>query len=462
MSDNSVIILPHQKSFLDATEAFPALFGGVGNGKTTAGCWAAIEHCAMNKENLFLVGRLTYPELNDSTKEVFLNELSKFYAPHHYKHDKSKNSIELLHNKSKIIFRHLDNAASILSMNLGGFYIDQAEEIEEDVFNTLMTRLRRKNIKHRQGYITGNPEFGSWVYYKYGLDKIEPTAEFNYSCDNKYYRMINVATRANRDNLPSDYEEQIASGVSAEYFDRFVGANWWVADTCVFNVSKVNGILNLPSIEMVFISLDPAISKEKEACDTGISVLGVGSDGHFYDLEHIGEQLSFFETLERITGLLKKYTNCKYITVENNGYQDALREACQRYYKDVYVLSVRANKDKSIRAKAVSHIIEAGLFHTNDKALISEMGAYKPNSRSRKKRDRVDALVHNLKAIQQYAPTVFNKAVVNPVDALNGVSQNDFEKFRRKVLHQEYHRTSESGVDNYDALEAGLYDNDTY
>ena len=51
-------------------------------------------------------------------------------------------------------------------------------------------------------------------------------------------------------------------------------------------------------------------------------------------------------------------------------------------------------------------IIDAGKFRTNDKALISEMTAFRPDAKGKEKKDRVDALVHALTMVQKYAPVI--------------------------------------------------------
>ncbi|MBK7546268.1 MAG: hypothetical protein IPI56_11090 [Elusimicrobia bacterium] len=48
-------------------------------------------------------------------------------------------------NKSEILFRHLEEIHGVVqNMNLGWFWIEQAEELETDeTFNVLRGRLRR-------------------------------------------------------------------------------------------------------------------------------------------------------------------------------------------------------------------------------------------------------------------------------------------------------------------------------
>ena len=117
MTASTLKLGKHQCRFIDSKAKFVGLFGGVGNGKTLAGALKIIELAANHPNNLCLIGRLTYRELNDSTKEMTLTWLRRLYPANAWKENKSDNSIEFW-NKSKIIFRHLDEPANILSMNL--------------------------------------------------------------------------------------------------------------------------------------------------------------------------------------------------------------------------------------------------------------------------------------------------------------------------------------------------------
>jgi predicted phage terminase large subunit-like protein len=409
---SKLVLSPHQCKFLDAQEPYVGLFGGMGNGKTLVACLKAIELSTAYPHNLGLVGRLTYRELSDSTQEMFLTQLRRFCAPDSWKLNKSDNSIEFW-NKSKVIFRHLDEPANILSMNLGWFYIDQAEEIDEEVFLTLQGRLRRENIPNYKGMVTGNPKPLTWSYYKFGIDKVpdevvaKDIKQIGYHTNIiGNYKMITAPTMANAKNLPGDYVANLQESYSPEWFDRFVNGAWGVFEGSIFDVTKIQGFQDLPTIRMVVSGVDPAISKSKAACNTAISTLGIGADGNIYDLETIAGKWSFLETLEQIKKLVTRQQP-RFIAVEDTAYQAALVEACQSElsdHKEIMVENAKADRDKFRRAKAVSHIISKGLFRTNNKELMAEIAAFDADDKSSVRKDRVDAMVHALHMIQKYAP----------------------------------------------------------
>ncbi len=399
-----IVLNPFQRSFVDAKEQYVGLFGGVGNGKTFGACLKIIELSTMYPNNLCLVGRLTYPELRDSTREVFLTVLKKIYPSTAFTFNKAENSLTFW-NGSTVIFRHLDDFANLLSMNLGAFYLDQAEEIDEEVFLTLQSRLRRQGIPKLKGLVTGNPKGFNWIYYRFGMDHANDAENWKHG-DN--YRMIVAPTIANADNLPANYIAQLKESYSPEWYARYVMGSWDAFEGQIFDMTKVQGYDKLPEIKFVATACDPAISKGEGACNTAFTTLGFAEDGHIYDLETIAGKWSFLETLEEAKRVISRQKP-RYLGVESVAYQKALFEACHRYFPDIKVIDLKADKDKFRRAKSVSHIIAKGLFHTNNRELMNEMTAFDPDADGKEKKDRVDALVHCLHLIQSYAPTFFEK-----------------------------------------------------
>ena len=444
---------PYQQLFVDAREQYVGLFGGVGNGKTLGASLKMIELMTNEPNNLGLIGRLTYPELRDSTRESFLGVLTKLYPKNAYVFNKAENSLTFWNN-STIIFRHLDNPANLLSLNLGAFYIDQAEEVDEDAFLTLQSRLRRQNIKNIKGLITGNPCGYNWVYYKFGLDKYPGQYDVVH---NQYYRMISAPTIANASNLPVNYIDQLKNSYSPEWFNRYVMGDWGAFEGQIFNVAQIKPMpATLPRMKGIFTACDPAISKDDDACNTAFCTLGVGVDGHVYDLETIAGRWSFLETLDIASALLKRQRS-QYLGVENVGYQRALAEACRKYFPDVMVIDLKADKDKFRRARAVSHIIQKGLFHTEDKDLISELTAFDPDGKGKAKKDRVDAMVHALGMVQKYAPI----EIELPVNEFKGMTEA--ERFRILARREVFRGLAGEGHERvFNGAQYGIIDEECY
>lgn len=201
-----------QSEFLYAPQRYPAYFGGFGNGKTLAGCWRGLLYSLYQPGNVGVVGRLTYPELRDSTRRTFLEIAAPFQAGW-----KEQENLLTVHcvggGTSQVMFRHMDDLERLLSMNLGWFYLDQAEELPEEAFLTLAGRLRLAGVKQRSGWITGNPAGHDWIYRRWKAEKAED------------YRLIEATTMENP-HLPADYVENLLKNYPEHWVKRYVYGSW--------------------------------------------------------------------------------------------------------------------------------------------------------------------------------------------------------------------------------------------
>lgn len=183
-----------QEMFWESEARFLLFSGGLGCGKSMIMLLRAIFECMSQDNNYFLLGRSTYQEIYD----VLLKEFMEICHPTWIKDfRKTPHPTVTLHTfngkSSEIIFRNLDKMSQgeLLGLNLGGFGIDQAEDIPEAVFLTLKGRLRRSGIRHRV-FMTSNPKL-SWLYRAF---KQHPE-------DN--YQLIEASTLENEKNLPAEY-----------------------------------------------------------------------------------------------------------------------------------------------------------------------------------------------------------------------------------------------------------------
>lgn len=209
-----------QKQFVTTTSQYSCMSGGFGSGKTVAGCMRALLLSSYPK-NRGVIGRLTYPELVHTTQKSFFEICPpEYYDPKQGGQWKPSERYLRLINGSEILFFHLDNVSEkeLLSLNIGWFYIDQAEEISERVFQILQSRLRLNTVPNRYGFITCNPEPGNWIYkrFKEPYEKGTPTKNFflvdTASYDNPY--------------LPPDYIKQLLASYPDAMAKRYIEGRW--------------------------------------------------------------------------------------------------------------------------------------------------------------------------------------------------------------------------------------------
>lgn len=214
-------LLPKQREFVLNKKKYSCFSGGYGSGKTYAGCSRALMLSTLYENNVGLIGRLTYPELRSTTRKTFFE-----ITPPSYYDDReggvwktSENYLRLI-NGSEIYFMHLDTVSEseLRSLNLGWFYIDQAEEISSRVWDVLISRLRLANVPRRFGFITCNPDPTTWIYEKFKRPQDEGRIEKDYS--------IVESTSYENPYLPEGYAEGLEKSYDPEIAARYIYGRW--------------------------------------------------------------------------------------------------------------------------------------------------------------------------------------------------------------------------------------------
>lgn len=177
--------LEKQMDFLSSDKSIVLYSGAFGAGKSYTLCYAAIREVIDNPNNRFLLCRKRLTELRTSTMKTFfelLPESSPVIASYH----KSEQLITFK-NGSELYFGGLDRPEKWASAELGGFAMDEATDFKEADFNMLISRLRKKNVKHHKGFLACNPGSKThWIYKKFfeqqhinGYDVVETTSHDN-------------------------------------------------------------------------------------------------------------------------------------------------------------------------------------------------------------------------------------------------------------------------------------------
>lgn len=232
--------LPKQAEFHASGAKFRFFGGGVGNGKTSAGCAEALALSLEYPGTQGLIARKTRPELKATTQDVFFNGGGGDPASGDYtgvpqelirSFNKTEGKLTLI-NGSTIHFWPLDEPAKLTNMNLGWFLIDQAEEVPEDMFLMLKGRLRRKRSP-RKGICLFNPGGHDWIWKRCVQLKLPE------------HELIHATTYDNP-NLPEDYYESLKGWPESwikRYvmgsFDVFTGQIWPEFDPDVHTINPV-------------------------------------------------------------------------------------------------------------------------------------------------------------------------------------------------------------------------------
>jgi hypothetical protein len=153
--DTVIELLPYQDDFIFSPAPYPAAVTAWGTGKTFAGIVKAMDLSEQHPGNLGIIFRKQFVDLRDSTVRDFEDNTG-------LKVDSQRNCN--LPNGSSIMFRHLEEMNNLQNVNLGWFWIEQAEELESDEqYFKLFGRLRRKGMPPC-GFVTANAAGHNWIW----------------------------------------------------------------------------------------------------------------------------------------------------------------------------------------------------------------------------------------------------------------------------------------------------------
>ena len=236
MKFNFDLIEPHQSRFVNSEKKYILNSGGVGSGKSYSIVLKTLKLCLENPGILVLIGAMTYPLLKETTLREFINLVPDDLIG---KYNKVHNHFKFI-NGSEVIFRSLDMAEKLKSLNLGACAIDEMIDIDEDIFRMLRTRLRQKGMPCQLYGATNPGTFGNWVY-KYFIENPIPNSEVVYSisADNFY--------------LPGEYLQDLETmkKTNPEYYERMVMGKWGMLEGVIYNLPMKQRIKELPEKKLI-------------------------------------------------------------------------------------------------------------------------------------------------------------------------------------------------------------------
>ena len=195
------------------------LYGGaVGGGKSVALVMDIFYTALLNEYNRIYFCRKRFSDLKISTLLTFKDWFPEELILEHNKTDK----VIRLRNMTEIYYGGLDDEKDVkklASSEFGAIYVDQGEELEENEFNMLASRLRLKlkGGKHPEYrlIITCNPHQG-WLKHRFILNP------------GKDYRFIQALPRDNEKNLPESYLPRLQEIYKnrPELYKAYVEGSW--------------------------------------------------------------------------------------------------------------------------------------------------------------------------------------------------------------------------------------------
>jgi len=177
----------YQQDFLNAGARFPCMTAGWATGKSLCGILRGVYLSERFAGNVGVIFRKEYVDLRDSG----MIDFEKYTD---WKVNRSTKDV-ILPNKSRILFRHLEELNNLQNINLGWFWIEQGEELDTaDQWFYLYGRLRNQAAEFRSGWVTSNAKGHNWIWELW--EHAKPSAEYDF---------YEATTYENADVLPADF-----------------------------------------------------------------------------------------------------------------------------------------------------------------------------------------------------------------------------------------------------------------
>lgn len=147
----------------------------------------------------------------------------------------------------------------------------------------------------------------------------------------------------------------------------------------------------IPGLIRIVVGVDPAVTGTDTSDETGIVVVGVGSNAHYYVLADYSIRGSPLDWARKVVYAYEAHSADRVIGETNNG-GDLVEVNLRTVKRDIPFKKVTASRGKQMRAEPIAGLYEQGLVHHvgNFPLLEDQMCSWLPGMSSP---DRVDALV---------------------------------------------------------------------
>lgn len=318
---------PQQQEFFEAGPQPTLYLGGFGSGKTYAGILKLLYLADKFPNSRWAIIR----KQSNQLKKTTLQTLWQLLPGEAYIRRNDQEATLTLRNESIIYFLHLDAPESLnvlRGLELTGAFVDQVEEISEEAWDLLDSRVGRwsgakmqggwpKKWPHRD--LAGNPVpprylfasanspgYGSWVFYRWSDESPERKkwAQLGYktliasSRDNPYLGEQNLSTMLSKDK---------------DFVARYVDAAWGSAEGAIHSVDPLSILEPTPELlEKIRTSMALYRSLDHgDSSPTACTWFAVDADGNVFAYRQYYEAGKLISEHRKLITALSKGENYK-------------------------------------------------------------------------------------------------------------------------------------------------------
>ena len=259
----TIELYDQQFEFVASKSRRAAFVGGLGSGKTYAGCLRALSIAGQSK-SLGVIVAPTYPMLRDATLRTFLDLAGDKVADY-----RKGDGIATLTNGSEILFRSADQPDRLRGPNLSWVYVDEAALCHQDVWLVVIGRLRQYG-EAGMAWLTTTPKGRNWVWERF----VQAEAP-----DHEIYR----ATTWDNVYLSPDFVEGLERDYVGAFADQELGGQFVAMEGVVYeefsrDIHTWQG--EHPTFTQIIAGVDWGYTNPAT-----IMVLGLDSDNRVYVID---------------------------------------------------------------------------------------------------------------------------------------------------------------------------------
>lgn len=298
------MLLPAQRDFILAPEAYPALVAGFGSGKTAAGIARALAKKIQWRENDVAYYLPTFPLIEDIAFERFPELLDR--KGWDYKLNKSGGTPSIsFPGAGKILFRSMEKPERIIGYEVGDSIVDELDTLAINKARTVWQKIIARNRQKRKKNGVILPKDAPGSHNSVGVVTTPEGFRFVWEMWQKKrpkgYRLIHAKTMDNAANLPHDYIENLIATYPANLIEaylegKFVNLTQGSVYT-MFNRDLLRSEVEVQDDDPLHVGMDFNVGKMAAV----IHVLRNGKP-HACD-----ELVNVFDTPEMIKKLRKRY-----------------------------------------------------------------------------------------------------------------------------------------------------------
>jgi predicted phage terminase large subunit-like protein len=202
--------------------------------------------------------------------------------------------------------------------------------------------------------------------------------------------------------------------LNAELLEDVPGALWqrqWIDERRVSHA---------PDLVRIVVAVDPAVSTSEGADETGVVVVGIGSDGRFYVLQDLSGRYGPDEWARRAVAAYQRFSADRIVIEANQG-GEMVANVLRSVDKGVPLRMVHASRGKVTRAEPISALYEQGrVSHVGGglSALEDQLCSFTSDfdrARAGYSPDRLDALVWGLTELAKLGQAQQAPVGLNPM-----------------------------------------------